>query len=70
MGAAKPGIIMLSRSDKSRFEILYRELSNKELAIIFNTNEDVVVETAKSLGIYQSKIHDSNLWYRKNLTNL
>mgnify|MGYP000417357834 CR=1 FL=1 len=43
--------MLLSASDKSRFIILYRELSNKELAKVFNTNERVVIQIAKDLGV-------------------
>ncbi len=62
--------MLLSASDKSRFIILYRELSNKELAKVFNTNERVVIQIAKDLGVYESKRHNSDLWKRASANKI
>lgn len=47
--------MLLNKSDKIKFKLLYPEHSHDELAVIFNTNRYDIVDTAKSLGIYDPK---------------
>ena len=44
--------MLLSRTDKMRFMLLYEEHSHNQLAIIFSTNREAVISIAKGLGIY------------------
>jgi len=69
--------MLLSPTDRIRFKILYMDHSHKELAVIFNSTTDRVIEQAKVLGVYDSKRRDKDEVFKKlwsspdeNLTNL
>jgi hypothetical protein len=44
--------LLLSPADRYRFNLLYLEHTNEEMAIIFNTKSQNITATAKKLGVY------------------
>lgn len=54
-------IMLLSPTDRSRFKILYPELTHSQLADVFNTNILDIRTTAKILGIFDEKRRDKDV---------
>lgn len=53
--------MLLSPTDRIRFTVLYPDLSHDELSMMFAVTKLEIIETAKKLGIFDTKRREKDI---------